>query len=138
MPTRRTLDQFDRLDQSDTAEMKARVARTCEDFQQDCPDYYGSEENTRLLLAWLANEGVPISRLNLTEAYEQLCAMGDVLEERQETVIRAPKDSKSQGDRGVQKMGSMDTVKLRHKIGSDAQRQLVGENYQRLHEIMVT
>ena len=132
MTARRQLDQFDKFDQNEEV-TKVRVARASQEFKDDNPDYCGSPENTRALLAWIANEGLPITRLNLQEAFDQLKAIGDVLEKRPETVFHESKD-KSQGDRGIQKITN--TVKINFPIGSDAQRSLTGQQPHRMREIM--
>jgi hypothetical protein len=129
------LDQFDAFDKNPEVN-NARVARACEDFKNDYPDYYGTEENTRELLAWLTKRGVPITRLNLSEAYEQLMAIGDVLTQRSGIVEHVPADTNKQGDRGITKVGSLGTVKINFPIGSDAQRNLVGQQPHRMREIM--
>ena len=135
MPTMRMLDQPDELDRTGGPAANARVAQASKDFMNDYPDYYGSEHNTQKLIGWLTERGFPITRLNLSEAFEQLTALG-ALHTRPEIDIHVPKDSKMQGDRGVQKIGSMDTVKINFPVGSDAERNLTGQQPHRMQEIM--
>lgn len=137
MPLSRQLDQFDKHDQSrggNPAVDNVRIARASEEFMADNPDYFPCGENTRVLLAWLNNADVPITRLNLQEAYDQLKSLGNVLKERPETVFHELKDQDKQGDRGVQKITN--TLNLRFPVGSDAQRNLAGKNPHRMQEIM--
>jgi hypothetical protein len=115
------------LDQFETKRWRPEVeaqrdAYAAEQFVADTPQFYRSPRNRDLLLGWLAGQGVPVTRRNLTVAFRVLLEDG-ALESRPTVQAQsAPPDS----SRGVQKMNS--TVKLNHTCpDTPLNRQLLAE-----------
>jgi hypothetical protein len=124
MNTQRVLPTFDQFETERwSPEVEAhRDTYAAEQFVADTPQYYRSPRNSELLIGWLAGQGVPITRRNLTVAFRVLLADG-VLEScpTEEAQSQPPDNS-----RGVQKMNS--TVKLHHTCpDTPLNRQLLAE-----------
>jgi hypothetical protein len=107
LPVIPTLDQFEARRWSPEVEAH-RDAYAAEQFVADTPQFYRSPRNRDLLLGWLTEQGVPITRRNLTVAFRVLLADG-VLESCP-TVQTQPEPLDN--SRGVKRMNS--TVKLHH------------------------
>jgi len=121
------LDQFDSQD-SNPAVREARAVRETEAFMNDFPDYFDCPENTRVMLAWINNAGVPISRRNLSIAHGVLKSFGNVIIERPKAVV--PVREVTQGDRGITKTAVKDTVVLKYKAeDTPLNQQLVDRDY---------
>lgn len=115
------LDQFEARRWRPEVEAQ-RDAYAAEQFVADTPQFYRSPINSELLLGWLAGQGVPITRRNLTVAYRVLLADGAL--ESRSTVEAQPEPLDN--SRGVQKMTS--TVKLNHTCpDTPLNRQLLAE-----------
>jgi hypothetical protein len=118
-----TLDQFEAKRWSPEVEAQ-RDTYAAEQFVADTPQFYRSPRNRDLLLGWLTEQGVPITRRNLTVAFRVLLA-GGVLESCP-TVQEQPQPLDT--SRGVQKMNSTSTVKLHHTCpDTPLNRQLLAE-----------
>jgi hypothetical protein len=116
-----TLDQFEAKRWSPEVEAQ-RDTYAAERFVADTPQFYRSPRNSELLLGWLAGQGVPITRRNLTVAFRVLLADG-VLESL--PTVQMPTEPLDTS-RGVQKMNS--TVKLHHTCpDTPLNRQLLAE-----------
>jgi hypothetical protein len=116
-----TLDQFEAKRWSPEVEAQ-RDTYAAEQFVADTPQFYRSPRNKDLLLGWLTERGVPITRRNLTVAFRVL--LEDGVLESYPTVQEQPESPDN--SRRVQKMNS--TVKLHHTCpDTPLNRQLLAE-----------
>jgi hypothetical protein len=116
-----TLDQFEAKRWSPEVEAQ-RDTYAAEQFVADTPQFYRSPRNRDLMLGWLKEQSVPITRRNLTVAFRVLLA--DSVLESCPTVEAQPEPLDNSW--GVQKMNS--TVKLHHTCADTPQnRQLLAE-----------
>jgi hypothetical protein len=116
-----TLDQFEAKRWSPEVEAQ-RDTYAAERFVADTPQFYRSPKNSELLLGWLAGQGVPITRRNLTVAFRVL--LDDGVLDSCPTVQEQPQPLDT--SRCVQKMNS--TVKLHHTCpDTPLNRQLLAE-----------
>jgi hypothetical protein len=109
MSTLPQLDKFESKRWSPEVEAQ-RDTYAAQQFVEDTPQFYRTPRNRDLLLGWLAEQEVPITRRNLTIAFRTLLADG-VLEDEDGAISEPlPPDN----SRGVQKMNSTSTVRLHH------------------------
>jgi hypothetical protein len=133
------LDEF--VDQAVSPQTEAVLAvkgveQFCETEEgREYLENYASGENEDRLLNWTVREAVPVTKRNLQIAFRELVECGQLVRKPEYTFDNpqytpAPRDKYA----GITRFKS--TVVLRHPIGNDAQRQLVGERPERLQEIL--
>ena len=89
MAIKQQMDGFDKHQYSADVE-ETREVNAARQFLSDFPEFYNSDNNARLLKAWLAEKPAPTTRRNLGIAYIRLQEM-NALEERPVEVTPEPK-----------------------------------------------